>query len=62
MNPFLSKILVDLARKRLESKNSNKSVSKKEIVPLVRRLQVELSHTISEYAYIIIGVFRLVLA
>ncbi|MFY0713941.1 YitT family protein [Seonamhaeicola sp. NFXS20] len=57
MNPFLSKILVDLARKRLESKNSNKSVSKKEIVPLVRRLQVELSHTISEYAYIIIGVF-----
>ncbi|WP_421150680.1 YitT family protein [Seonamhaeicola sp. NFXS20] len=53
----MSKILVDLARKRLESKNSNKSVSKKEIVPLVRRLQVELSHTISEYAYIIIGVF-----
>ncbi|APY10332.1 hypothetical protein BWZ22_03360 [Seonamhaeicola sp. S2-3] len=57
MNPFLSKILVDLARKRLENKSSNKSVSKKEIVPLVRRLQVELSHSISEYAYIIIGVF-----
>ena len=58
MNPFLSKILIDLARKRLESKQkTNKPVSKKEIVPLVRVFQVELSHALKEYIYIIIGVF-----
>lgn len=58
MNPFLSKILVDLARKRLEKKQAdNKPVSKKKIVPLVRNFQVELSHAIKEYLFIIIGVF-----
>lgn len=58
MNPFLSKILVDIARKRLESKQvTNKPVSKKQIVPIVRRLQVELSHAVKEYFFIIIGVF-----
>ncbi len=57
MNPFLAKILVDIARKRLEKKHAKKSVSKKEVVPLVRLLQVEISHAISEYAFIIIGVF-----
>ncbi|GAA3616093.1 YitT family protein [Flavivirga amylovorans] len=57
MNPFLSKLLIDLARKRLEKKQIDKPVSKKEIVPLVRRFQVELSHAIKEYFFIIIGVF-----
>lgn len=57
MNPFLSKILVDIAKKRLEKKATATPVSKKQIVPIVRGLQVELSHTISEYIYIIIGVF-----
>ncbi|PKQ45315.1 YitT family protein [Confluentibacter flavum] len=58
MNPFLSKILVDIARKRLESKQAtNKPVSKKEIVPIVRRFQVEISHAVKEYFFIIIGVF-----
>ncbi|MDD7886487.1 YitT family protein [Flavivirga sp. 57AJ16] len=57
MNPFLSKLLVDLARKRLEKKQVNKPVSKKQIVPLVRRFQVELSHAVKEYFFIIIGVF-----
>ncbi|MDO5971587.1 YitT family protein [Flavivirga aquimarina] len=57
MNPFLSKLLIDLARKRLEKKQVNKPVSKKQIVPLVRRFQVELSHAIKEYFFIIIGVF-----
>ncbi|NMH87838.1 YitT family protein [Flavivirga algicola] len=57
MNPFLSKLLIDLARKRLEKKQANKPVSKKQIVPLVRRFQVELSHAIKEYIFIILGVF-----
>lgn len=57
MNPFLSKILVDVARKRLKKKTPGKPISKKEIVPLVRRLEVELSHTVSEYFFMIIGVF-----
>ncbi|MCL6296644.1 YitT family protein [Jejuia spongiicola] len=57
MNPIISKLLVTIARKRLEGKSTQKPVSKKEIVPLVRRLQVELSHTLSEYFFIIVGVF-----
>ncbi|MDO5977950.1 YitT family protein [Flavivirga spongiicola] len=57
MNPFLSKLLIDLARKRLEKKQVNKPVSKKQIVPLVRKFQIELSHAIKEYLFITIGVF-----
>ncbi len=56
MNPFFSKILIDIARKRLEAKQVNKPVTKKQIVPLVRKFQVEISHAIKEYIYIIIGV------
>ena len=57
MNPFLSKLLVDFARKRLEKKQANRPISKKQIVPLVRTFQVELSHAVKEYIFIIIGVF-----
>jgi uncharacterized membrane-anchored protein YitT (DUF2179 family) len=57
MNPFYSKILVDIARKKLESKYVTQPVSKKQIVPLVRKFQVEISHAIKEYTFIIIGVF-----
>ena len=57
MNPFFSKILVDIARKKLESTQVNKPVSKKQIVPLVRKFQVEISHAIKEYIFILIGVF-----
>lgn len=58
MNPFLSKVLVDLARKKLERKQQDaEQVSKKQIVPLVRSFQVELSHAVKEYVFIIIGVF-----
>lgn len=58
MNPIFSKILIDIARKKLESKQKTSSpISKKEIVPLVRTFQVELSHAIKEYIFIIIGVF-----
>jgi uncharacterized membrane-anchored protein YitT (DUF2179 family) len=57
LNPFLSKILIDVARKRLQKKHTDTPVSKKEVVPLVRRLYVELTHAVSEYIFIIIGVF-----
>ncbi|MBJ6366922.1 YitT family protein [Snuella sedimenti] len=57
MNPFLSKLLIDIARKRLGDKEAKKPVSKREIVPLVRNLYVELTHTVKEYIFIIIGVF-----
>ncbi|MEP5339758.1 MAG: YitT family protein [Algibacter sp.] len=57
MNPLFSKILIDIARKKLEKKQANTPVSKKQIVPLVRTFQVELSHAIKEYIFIIIGVF-----
>ena len=58
MNPFLAKILVDVARKKIEAKQKTKKpISKKQIVPLVRRFQVEISHAVKEYIFIIIGVF-----
>ncbi|TBM98856.1 YitT family protein [Hyunsoonleella flava] len=57
MNPFLSKILVDVARKRLQKKQTDTPVSKKQVIPLAQRLYVELKHTLSEYFFIVIGVF-----
>ncbi|MGC6431272.1 MAG: YitT family protein [Jejuia sp.] len=58
MNPFLSKILVDVARKRLEKKRpTDIPVTKKEIEPVVKRLHVEVTHAIKEYIFIAIGVF-----
>lgn len=58
MNSFLSKILVEIARKSIKSKQkTDNPVSNKQIVPLVRRFQVELSHAAKEYIFIIIGVF-----
>ena len=57
MNSILSKLLVEIARKRLEKKHANETVSKKQIVPLVRRFEVDLKHAIKDYTYIIIGVF-----
>ncbi|WNH08027.1 YitT family protein [Thalassobellus suaedae] len=57
MNPLFSKLLIDVARKRLEKKQANKPISKKQIVPLARKFQVEISHAIKEYIFIIIGVF-----
>ena len=57
MNPILSKLLIDIARKKIKSKQPNSVVSKKEIAPVVNNLQVELTHAIKEYIFIIIGVF-----
>ncbi len=57
MNPFLSKILVDVARKRLKTETGDKQFTKNQIATQVRKLKVELSHAIKEFAYVIIGVF-----
>ncbi len=56
MNPFISKLLVELARKRIAAKQKNNPASKEQIAPLVRAWQVELAHAIKEYIYIAIGV------
>ncbi|MDO6760808.1 YitT family protein [Tamlana sp. 2_MG-2023] len=57
MNPFLSKLIVDVARKKLKKTSDDKPVSKRDIVPLVRILQVEFTHAVKEYIFIILGVF-----
>lgn len=57
MNPFFSKILIDVARKKIESKKDSKNVSNKDIMLVVRNLQVEFSHAVQDYIFIIIGVF-----
>ena len=57
MNPFLVKILIDVARKRLEKEKANKPITQRQIVPLVRKFEVEISHAVKEYIFIIIGVF-----
>lgn len=57
MNPYLSKILVDVARKKIKAKKGSKAISDKDIIPVVKNLQVEFSHAIQDYIFIIIGVF-----
>jgi uncharacterized membrane-anchored protein YitT (DUF2179 family) len=57
MNPFVAKLLVTIARKRAESKHPKVAASKREIVPIVRNLQVEFNHGIKEFIFIVIGVF-----
>ena len=56
MNPFLSKLLVEMARKRIEANQSNKPANEKQIEPMVRILHVELVHAIKEFFFISIGV------
>jgi uncharacterized membrane-anchored protein YitT (DUF2179 family) len=57
MNPFISKLLITLARKRLEAKKGAIPISNKQVVPLARNFQVELTHAVKEYFFILIGVF-----
>ncbi len=57
MNPFLTKILFDFARNKVKSKKDKDNLTEKELLPVVRTLQIELSHAIQEYVFIIIGVF-----
>jgi len=57
MNPFVSKLLIAIARKKLETKQDATPASNRQILPIVRNLQVEISHAIKEYIFILIGVF-----
>lgn len=57
MNPIIAKLLVTVARKRAENKHPTIPASKREVVPIVRSLQVEISHAIKEFVFIIVGVF-----
>ena len=57
MNPILSKLLIDIARKKIKSKQPDRPVTKKQIEPVVNNLSVELKHTVKDYIFIIIGVF-----
>tara|TARA_R110000868_G_scaffold88088_4_gene245782 strand:+ start:23036 stop:24010 length:975 start_codon:yes stop_codon:yes gene_type:complete len=57
MNPFFSKLLIDAARRKVESNKDSKQITEKDIMPIVKNLQVELSHAVREYIFIIIGVF-----
>ena len=57
MNPIIARLLVTVARKRVERKHPAIPASRREMVPIVRNLQVELAHAIKEYIFIIIGVF-----
>ena len=57
MNPFLSKILIDVAKKRLADKKTNKIPNDREVIPYAEKLQVELFHAIKDYFLIIVGVF-----
>ncbi len=57
MNPIIAKLLVSVARKRVEKKHPQTPATKREVVPMVRTVQVELTHAIKEYIFIVIGVF-----
>jgi uncharacterized membrane-anchored protein YitT (DUF2179 family) len=57
MNPILSKLLVDIARRKLKAKQATAPVSQKQVTLMASSLKVELAHAIKEYIYIIIGVF-----
>jgi uncharacterized membrane-anchored protein YitT (DUF2179 family) len=55
MNSFFSKILFGIAKKRLEA-TSKAPASTKEVSALARNLQVEITHAIKEFIFIVIGV------
>ena len=59
MNPFITKLMISVAQKRIKSKRSvaAKPISNNEIGLVVKNLKVEISHAIKDYIFIIIGVF-----
>lgn len=57
MSSFFSKLLIAIARRKLESKNSSATISNKQVLPLARKIRVEVKHAIKDYIYVIIGVF-----
>ncbi|WP_026755483.1 YitT family protein [Sediminibacter sp. Hel_I_10] len=57
MNPIISKLLFDIARKRFEKTTQQPVKSETQIRPLINSLEVEIRHAIKEYFLILIGVF-----
>lgn len=57
MNRLIAKLLVTIARKRVENEHPDIPATNREVVPVVRTLQVELGHAIKEFFFITIGVF-----
>lgn len=59
MNPFITRILLNIAQKRVDKKTSASKPlnSQKQVALIVNNLYVELVHAIKEYAFIVIGVF-----
>ncbi len=57
MNSFFSKLLVTIARKKLEYENTPTPVSNKQILPLARQIRIEVKHALKDYTYLLIGVF-----
>ncbi|MCK7592019.1 YitT family protein [Subsaxibacter sp. CAU 1640] len=57
MNPIIARLLVKIAKRRVENKHPKIPATKREVVPVVRTLQVELRHNIKEFFFIAIGVF-----
>lgn len=57
MIPFISRILNNLAKKRIRALKHTNKIENKDIEPEIRNLKVEFSHAIKETVFIIIGVF-----
>jgi len=57
MNPLFSKLLVDIARKRLNAKQlKEKSASPTLVAKTVKNIKVEIRHAVKEYIFIVFGV------
>ncbi|MHA7943196.1 YitT family protein [Formosa sp. 3Alg 14/1] len=56
MNSFVSRLLIVIARKKLETNETANPASLKQLLPVVRTLHIELRHAIKEIIFIAIGV------
>lgn len=57
MSSFFSKLLVTIARKKLEYEQSSAKINNRQVIPLARQIRVEIKHFIKDYTYVLIGVF-----
>lgn len=57
MRHLFSKLLIIIARRKLEAEHEPSTISNKQIIPLARRIRVEIRHAIKDYVYVLIGVF-----
>lgn len=57
MSTFFSKLLVTIARKKLEHEQSSSKISNRQALPLARQIRIEIKHAIKDYIYVLIGVF-----